>query len=81
MRLFGEGRRRLLKWTPDAHNEMERVVNEVYAALRVAVLPIFLEAGYISKKVMMDGPEHQELNIEGRRMARLAFDIMRTPNP
>ena len=50
MRLFGEGRRHLLKWTPDAHNEMERVVNEVYTGPQSSGPPIFSEAGYISKK-------------------------------
>ncbi len=82
MRLFGEGRRHLLKWTPDAHNEMERVVNEVYTGPQSSGPAHLLRGWLYFQKVMMDRPEHRELNIaEGRRMAQLAFDIMQTPNP
>jgi len=82
MRLFGEGRRHLLKWTPDAHNEMERVVNEVYTGPQSSGPAHLLRGWLYFQKVMMDGPEYRELNIaEGRRMAQLAFEIMQTPNP
>ncbi|MBU25438.1 MAG: hypothetical protein CMD99_05350 [Gammaproteobacteria bacterium] len=82
MRLFGEGRRHLLKWTSDAHNEMERVVNEVYAGPQSSGPAHLLRGWLYFQKVMMEGPERRELNItEGRRMAQLAFEIMQTPNP
>ena len=61
---------------------MERVVNEVYTGPQSSGPAHLLRGWLYFQKVMMDGPEHRELNIaEGRRMAQLAFDIMQTPNP
>ena len=82
MRLFGLGRRHLLKWTPDAHSEMEKITNLVYSGSESSGPAHLLRGWLYFQKVMMEPPERRKYNIaEGRLMAARAFDIMQQPNP